>query len=42
VKGANFNHFEKGTIKKYSEAGQVVVFDGNRIFNVNTKGSITN
>jgi len=42
VKGANFNHFDKKTIQKYSESGQVVVFDGNRIFNVNTKGGITN
>ncbi len=38
VKGARFDHFNKETMKKYSEAGQAVVFDGARIFNVDSKG----
>jgi GH15 family glucan-1,4-alpha-glucosidase len=42
VKGARFDHFDKKTMQKYSESGQAVVFDGNKIFNVNHKGQSIN
>lgn len=38
IKGANFAHFNAKTIKQYSEGGQVVVFDGDRIYKVDEKG----
>jgi hypothetical protein len=40
VKGAHFNHFNKEVIKEYSQNGQVIVFDGDTIKNVNQKGHI--
>ena len=38
IKGANFGHFNSDVIEKYSENNQVVVFDGNRIYNVDRNG----
>jgi len=38
VKGANFRHFNNEVIRQYSDNGQVVVFDGSRIYNVDQKG----
>ena len=38
VKGARFNHFTQEAISKYSEQGQVVVFDGSRITYVDKTG----
>jgi hypothetical protein len=40
VKGARFNHFHTDTITKYSQAGQVVIFDGKTISRVNNSGYI--
>jgi hypothetical protein len=40
VKGANFRHFNNEVIKQYSQSGQVVVFDGSRIYNVSEKGDM--
>jgi hypothetical protein len=40
VRGARFDHFDKGTMKKYSDAGQVIIFDGNKISRVGEKGKI--
>jgi hypothetical protein len=40
VKGANFRHFNNEVIRQYSENGQVVVFDGSRIYNVSEKGDM--
>ena len=39
VKGSRFNHFRDDTIRQYSENNQVVVFDGTRMYNVDTKGN---
>jgi hypothetical protein len=38
VKGSRFNHFHQDAIQQYSDNNQVVVFDGTRMFNVNSKG----
>lgn len=38
IKGARFNSFNDDVIDKYSEKGQVVVFDGRKISPVNRKG----
>jgi uncharacterized protein with von Willebrand factor type A (vWA) domain len=38
IKGARFHHFSSEIIKQYSENGQVVVFDGTRISNVDIHG----
>lgn len=40
VRGARFDHFEKGTIKRYADAGQVIIFDGNKISRVGDKGKV--
>lgn len=42
VNGSRFSHFRKEIIQQYSENNQVVVFDGSRIFNVDTKGYVIN
>ena len=39
VKGSRFNHFRDDTIRQYSENNQVVVFDGTRMYNVDTRGN---
>jgi hypothetical protein len=39
LEGARFHHFEDDVIKQYSQRGQVVVFDGNRIFKVDQNGN---
>jgi hypothetical protein len=38
VAGANFGHFEEECREKYIQAGQAVVFDGNRILPVGPNG----
>jgi hypothetical protein len=38
VKGANFGSFTQNVIKEYSDKGQVVIFDGDRIIKVNEYG----
>lgn len=38
LKGARFSHFNGETLKKYSEAQQIIIFDGEKIFNVDEKG----
>lgn len=38
VKGSNFTHFGTDVIRQYSENNQVVVFDGQRIYNVDVTG----
>ena len=38
VEGADFGSFNKNVISEYSDRGQVVVFDGSTILNVNRKG----
>jgi hypothetical protein len=38
VEGSRFNGFNLDVVKQYSDRGQVVVFDGNRIRNVNKSG----
>jgi hypothetical protein len=40
VQGSRFNNFRPHIIKEYSEKGQVVVFSGQTIHNVNTRGLI--
>ncbi len=40
LEGASFNHFEDDVIKQYSQRGQVIVFDGNKISKVNEAGNI--
>lgn len=39
--GARFTSFNSNVIKQYSERGQVVIFDGHRILNVDTRGRVT-
>jgi len=39
VKGSRFNHFTKDVVKNYSENGQIVVFDGEKIYKVDTAGN---
>jgi hypothetical protein len=39
LEGARFNHFEGDVIKQYSQRGQVIVFDGNKISKVNEEGN---
>lgn len=39
LEGARFCHFSDDAIKQYSQRGQVVVFDGNRIFKVDQAGN---
>lgn len=39
LEGARFNHFEDDVIKQYSQRGQVVVFDGNKIYKVDQAGN---
>lgn len=39
LEGARFNHFEDDVIKQYSQRGQVIVFDGNKISKVDEKGN---
>lgn len=38
VEGARFTSFNKDVVKEYSNRGQMVVFDGNRIYNVDKDG----
>lgn len=38
VEGSRFNGFRSDVIEQYSNKGQVVVFNGSRIFNVDKKG----
>lgn len=38
LNGARFNMFNHDVIKQYSENGQVIIFDGNLIYNVNKNG----
>ena len=40
VQGARFSSFDNKVIKEYSEKGQVIVFNGQTIQKVNTKGQI--
>jgi hypothetical protein len=40
LKGSKFSHFNKETLKKYSEAQQIIIFDGQKIFNVDEKGAL--
>lgn len=40
VKGSNFTHFGVDVIRQYSENNQVVVFDGQKIYNVNATGDV--
>ena len=40
VEGARFNYFPEPVIKQYSEKGQVVVFDGDKILKVLSNGHI--
>jgi hypothetical protein len=40
VEGAKFHHFEPTTRHKYIESGQIIVFDGSKIFNVNKDGVV--
>lgn len=40
VQGSNFGYFEPEIIKEYSDKGQVVIFDGQRISKVDQKGRI--
>ena len=40
VQGANFNYFNEETIKEYSNKGQVVVFNGETIKNVDEIGNV--
>lgn len=42
VKGARFNCFNNDVIKKYTESNQMIVFDGTKIYNVNSKGDAIN
>ena len=39
LQGARFNGFDKEVIKQYSSRGQVIVFDGDRIFKVDHCGN---
>ena len=39
IKGADFGHFEPNIIQKYSDGGQVVVFDGQTIRKVDSRGN---
>lgn len=39
VEGADFRSFDKAIIQQYSERNQVIVFDGQTIFNVDKKGA---
>lgn len=39
LEGARFNHFNDDVIQQYSQRGQVVVFDGNKIFKVDQAGN---
>jgi hypothetical protein len=38
VQGADFSCFTKYAIKKYVENDQIIIFDGTKIYSVNTKG----
>jgi hypothetical protein len=38
VNGARFNSFNPPVIEKYSTAGQVIEFDGKRVYNIGTNG----
>lgn len=40
IKGARFNCFDKNIIKQYTDNQQMIVFDGTRIYNVDTKGDV--
>lgn len=40
IKGADFGHFDKATMRQYSENDQVVCFDGERIMRVDTDGDV--
>jgi hypothetical protein len=40
VSGARFHHFNPECIKRYSDAGQVIVFDGKKVYSVNAQGNI--
>lgn len=40
VEGAMFNHFYKPTLKQYVDRAQIVIFDGQRILNVDCNGNI--
>lgn len=39
VEGARFSHFSPSVIKKYSESGQVIIFDGSSIRKVDRDGN---
>jgi len=40
LQGCRFNYFDDDVIQKYSETGQAIVFDGNKIQKVDTYGNI--
>ena len=40
LNGARFHHFDDKVIEQYSQRNQVVVFDGSKIYKVNTAGNI--
>ena len=40
IQGARFNSFDSNVIQEYSSRGQVIVFDGNKISKVDTKGNV--
>jgi hypothetical protein len=42
VKGASFRMFSKDVIKKYSNQGQIIMFDGKAIKNIGINGEIVN
>jgi len=39
MKGANFRRFEKEVIRQYSENEQAILFDGNKIIQIDTSGT---
>lgn len=40
LKGSKFSHFSKDVLEKYSENKQIIIFDGERIFDINKEGHI--
>jgi uncharacterized protein with von Willebrand factor type A (vWA) domain len=40
VEGCRFNHFRSDIIEKYVQKNQAVMFDGKKIYNINSKGGV--
>lgn len=42
VAGARFDHFDNNTLKEYQSKAQVIIFDGNKISKIDSKGRVIN